>query len=169
MLSLYRSFSRREKLLLISLILLLVFLDQLVKILVSSNLMLNYGYVEILPFLELRYIINRGVSFSFLEGLDYKLIAFISFFACILAMYLITDFYKTKSLELIIVISLLLAGSLGNLIDRLLYKGVIDYIHVYYGNYSFPVFNLADCFITFCSIIIIKNVILSWKAKKNHK
>lgn len=165
MFKLYKSLSSREKFLLVSLILLLVLLDQIVKIVISNNLMLNYGYIAILPFLELRHVINTGVSFSFLAGLDYKIIAFISFFACILALYLITDFYKSKSLELIIAISLLLAGSIGNLIDRLAYKGVIDYIHVYYGSYSFPIFNLADCFITFCSIIIIKNVILSWYSK----
>jgi signal peptidase II len=165
--NLYKSLSRREKLLLLGLIIFLVLLDQLVKLAISGNLMLNYGYIEILPILELRYIINSGVSFSFLSGLDYRLIAFISFFACTLALYLIADFYKSKSLELIIAVSLLLAGSIGNLIDRLVYKGVIDYIHVYYQSYSFPIFNLADCFITFCSIIIIKNVIISWRSKKS--
>ncbi len=167
MVSLFRSLSKVEKFILVFFISALVLADQLIKILVSSNLGLNFGYIEVLPFLEIRYIINEGVSFSFLVGLDYKIIAIISFLACLLALYLIIDFYKTKSIEVLLVVSLLLSGSIGNLIDRLMYKGVIDYIHVFYGEYSFPIFNLADCFITFCSLIILKSVIMGWYSKKS--
>ncbi|MDR2007840.1 MAG: signal peptidase II [Alphaproteobacteria bacterium] len=162
--NLLKSFTPRQLILLALSIVVLVVLDQIVKYVVSSNMILYYDYISILPFLEIRYIINTGVSFSFLDGLDYKLIAIISFSAIILATYLIVSFYKVAGIELIIVLSLLLAGSIGNLIDRLRLGGVIDYIHVFWGQYSFPIFNLADIYINFCALIIIKNVILNKKS-----
>ncbi|MDR0484837.1 MAG: signal peptidase II [Alphaproteobacteria bacterium] len=160
---LLKSFNKKQLSLLLSLIIILVVIDQLIKYWVSNNLIRNFEYITILSFLEIRYIINTGVSFSFLDGINYQVIALLSFAACILAIFLIAGFYKSVSKEFIIVLALLLAGSIGNLIDRLLFKGVIDYIHFHLGGYSFPIFNLADVYITFCSIIIIKNVILSRK------
>ncbi|MCL2566565.1 MAG: signal peptidase II [Alphaproteobacteria bacterium] len=160
---LLKSFTKKQLLVLLCSIAVLVALDQLVKYIVSVNMGLYYDYIKILPFLEIRYIINTGVSFSFLDGLDYKLIAIISFAAIILATYLIISFYKVAGIEMIIALSLLLAGSIGNLIDRLRIGGVIDYIHVFWGQYSFPIFNLADIYINFCALIIIKNVIMNKK------
>ncbi len=136
----------------------LIFLDQLIKMWMINKLMIGDSYISILPFLEFRLAFNSGVSFSILNNLDYRWLLLISFVSYLIASYMIFGFYNTKTFELYLVICLIMAGAFGNLIDRYEYKYVVDYIHLYYNDYSFPIFNLADCMITICATIIIKNI-----------
>ena len=64
-------------------------------------------------------------------------------------------------------LALLSAGTLGNWIDRVLNHGVIDFLHVYYNQWHFPVFNLADCMITLSTLLIIKSFFVRKKIKGN--
>ncbi|UQY80476.1 Lipoprotein signal peptidase [Candidatus Hepatincola sp. Av] len=149
-------------------ILLIVFLmiDMLSKIAVISNMQL-YESIPILPIFSLTLILNKGVSFSFLQGLDYKLILLLSLLAFIVSFLVVASIYKKINKEAIVALALLSAGTLGNWIDRVLNHGVIDFLHVYYQQWHFPIFNLADCMITLSTILIIKSFFISKKVKGN--
>ena len=108
--------------------------------------------INITSFLQFIIVYNKGVSFSF--------ILLLSFISMIVATLMIGSFFNRVNNEFAISLSLIIAGSLGNFVDRLLYGYVIDFIHVHYLQYSFPVFNLSDCFITLCAIILLKNILI---------
>ena len=86
----------------------------------------------------------------------------------IIAIYLIWRFFiKDKQLNnyYIVIYSMLIAGIIGNMIDRILYGYVIDYLSFNIFGYSFPIFNLADTFIvvSIIMLIIYEGVVIKWK------
>lgn len=135
-----------KKFLSISFIILLI--DRIVKILVQAFLSTNKVYV-IKNFFYLIYVKNIGAAFSILEG---KSILFILIGLTALGLI----FYQVKKRNLSnIGYSLLFGGILGNLIDRIIYGYVIDFIGFEIGSYSFPIFNIADIAIVIGAIIIV--------------
>lgn len=132
----------------------LVIVDQIVKFLVSTYL----NYIDVIPkFLYLSLEKNYGVAFSMLW--NYRLlILIISLLLILFLIYLLNKDYLSKGKNnklLNVTYGLLFGGILGNLIDRIVRGYVIDYIGVYIINYKFPVFNLADSFITIGVILMI--------------
>ena len=131
------------------LIILLVVLDQISKILISSNLALGES-LNLLPFLNFTLIYNTGIAFSFFdEGGNISRWLLVLTVSGILAYLLLLIYKKTPKnrLELMSLI-LIISGGLGNLVDRAFLGYVVDFVHVFYQNYSFYVFNLADSYIT---------------------
>lgn len=140
-----------KKLTILSVIFLLM--DFIIKLIVSNNLEL-YNTIEVIPnFLNIFYVTNIGAAFSILEGSRFLfiIIAFV-------AIYLIYEFLiknnKLNTFE-IVSYSMLIGGITGNLLDRIIYGYVIDYISVNIFNYDFPVFNLADVFIVVSVLLIV--------------
>lgn len=133
---------------------LLVIVDQVVKFLVSTYL----NYINVIPkFLYLSLEKNYGVAFSMLWN-NRLLILIISLLLILFLIYLLNkeSLSKGKNNKLLnATYGLLFGGILGNLIDRIVRGYVIDYIGVYIFNYRFPVFNLADSFITIGVILMI--------------
>ena len=131
------------------LIIFLVVLDQISKILISSNLALGES-LNLLPFLNFTLIHNTGIAFSFFdEGGNISRWLLVLTVSGILA-YLLFLMYKITSknrLELMSFI-LIISGGLGNLVDRVFLGYVVDFVHVFYQDYSFYVFNMADSYIT---------------------
>ena len=131
------------------LIIFLVVLDQISKILISSNLALGES-LNLLPFLNFTLIHNTGIAFSFFdEGGNISRWFLVITVSGILA-YLFFLMYKKKpknQLELMSLI-LIISGGLGNLVDRVFLGYVVDFVHVFYQDYSFYVFNMADSYIT---------------------
>lgn len=132
----------------------LVIVDQVVKFLVSTYL----NYINVIPkFLYLSLEKNYGVAFSMLWN-NRLLILIISLLLILFLIYLLNKEYLSKGKNnklLNATYGLLFGGILGNLIDRIVRGYVIDYIGVYIFNYRFPVFNLADSFITIGVILMI--------------
>jgi len=133
-----------------------LFLDQLSKFLAASFLQLNTPVVLIKNFLNLSLVHNRGAAFGILKNQLFVFVI-ISLLAIALILYHLKD--KKKSLLSSISLSLILGGAAGNLIDRLRFGFVIDFLDFR----VWPVFNLAD------SAITIGVVLLSWEllCKKN--
>lgn len=133
---------------------LLVIVDQVVKFLASTYL----NYINVIPkFLYLSLEKNYGVAFSMLWN-NRLLILIISLLLILFLIYLLNKEYLSKGKNnklLNATYGLLFGGILGNLIDRMVRGYVIDYIGVYIFNYRFPVFNLADSFITIGVILMI--------------
>ena len=136
----------------------LAIIDQVIKLFLNKYL----SYKTIIPnVLYLKLEKNYGVAFSMLWN-NKVLILIISFLLILFLIYLLNKDYLSKGIEsklTNITYGLLFGGILGNLIDRIVRGYVIDYIKVNIFNYSFPVFNLADSFITIGVILMIISII----------
>ena len=142
-----------KKVYIIALISLII--DQIVKILVSNYLILGQTTKIINNFFYLTYVQNTGAAFSILIGYRYILIII----TLIFLYYLYKYTKKQTNLNKLAILShgLLLGGIIGNLIDRIIYGYVIDYLDFMIFNYNFPIFNLADTFIVIGCIILVIN------------
>ncbi len=135
----------------------LVIFDQFTKYLAVANLAGNDGFVLIKGVLEFQYLENTGAAFSILEG---KMFVFYIVTIIIggLVIYFMLHMPKHgRFLILFYSFSVLLAGALGNLIDRIMNHYVIDFI--YFSLIHFPVFNVADIYVT-CSVFFVMIMIL---------
>lgn len=132
---------------------LLMFIDQLIKYFVIHNLEL-YKSIKLIPnFFYITFVKNDGAAFSILRGNRWLLIA-IGIIALMFMIKLIIMDKKITKLD-VVSYSLVIGGILGNLVDRVLYGSVIDYLDFYLLGYNAPVFNFADSCIVIGAIIII--------------
>jgi signal peptidase II len=133
-------------------------LDQITKHLVASNVGL-YRSVPVIPgFFNITHIHNSGAIFGFLSNSDKLPIFLLLTGSSFLALgFVIYYFIKTPASERFVKLSLslILAGALGNLIDRLGRGYVIDFLEFYHKTWSFPSFNVADSCITIGAILLI--------------
>lgn len=144
-----------------------VLLDQITKYLIIKSIPL-YGKISLLPFLDIVHIRNPGVAFGFLSDLpeNFRIYFFILVF--LVAVVLISVFiYHTQLVEkmMLVSLSLILSGAVGNSIDRLRLGYVTDFIDFHWfgdPKLHWPPFNAADSCITIGVILlIIHSLILS--------
>lgn len=138
----------------ILLIAFLVVADQISKILIRANFDKNQSLMVIKDFFYISHRTNRGAAWSFLADKEWGIYALagVSFIASCVMIYMIL---KTKNNRFRAVLSVICAGSIGNLIDRVLFLGVTDFLELHFGNYIFPTFNIADSLITCGSAAMI--------------
>jgi len=124
-----------------------IFLDQLTKYLTVKNISL-YSNIEIIDGLfNLTYVQNPGGAFGFLAQQSDIVRAVVFIFVSSLALILIGYFYYTTPKEFSVLstgFALIFGGAIGNLIDRIRFGKVVDFLDVYIGNYHWPAFNIAD-------------------------
>jgi signal peptidase II len=129
--------------------LLAIILDQASKLAIAGSMQL-YESIEIMPFFKLTYVHNTGAAFSFLSeagGWQRWFFAGLALaISAVIAVWL-TRLKKHETL-LAVALALVLGGAVGNLIDRLAYGYVIDFLDVYYDTWHWPAFNIADSAIT---------------------
>lgn len=144
----YMSPQLKSRLKWFSLVTVLVLLDYASKRLVFH--FLEFESVQLMPFFALTYACNSGAAFSLFSNFG-SLLLWFSVAASILFVVLI---FRTPHHRfwLGLAFSGILAGAVGNLIDRALRGCVIDFLHFYVGDLSFPIFNLADTCITLGAI-----------------
>jgi signal peptidase II len=146
---------------------LVLLLDQLSKQVVIANMQL-FDSIELLPVFNLTYVRNYGAAFSFLSDAGgwqrwfFTLIAVV--ISAVLAVWLARN--NRAQVKLNLALSLVLAGAIGNLIDRSVYGYVIDFLHVYYQNWHYPAFNIADSAICIGAALLIWDSFSSEEAKK---
>ena len=126
----------------------IVLIDRISKILIEKFLGNKVIYI-IKNILYIVYSKNIGAAFSILEGKQF-LLSLIGVFALIF----IYDYVK-KNKVYNIGYSLLFGGIIGNVLDRLIYGYVIDFIGIKIFSYNFPIFNIADTAIVIGAVIII--------------
>lgn len=115
-------------------------------------------------FFNIQLVWNSGVAFglfSFEEDFYYNLITLIIIFVVILVIYLAKNANKLDRY----LYSMIIGGASGNLLDRLLYRSVPDFIDLHYNNFHWFIFNVADIFITIGIISLIFSDILKNKIK----
>lgn len=130
-----------------------VLIDQIIKIIVSFNMELNSSIMIIKNFFNITYVQNTGAAFSILSGNRILLIL-----VALLALNIIyLMFIRNKDLKNKekIVYGLLIGGIIGNLVDRIVYGYVIDYLDFNFFGYNYPIFNFADILITISVILIL--------------
>ena len=124
---------------------LVLVLDQASKLAIDSHMQL-FESIGLLPSFNLTYVHNTGAAFSFLSqagGWQRWLFAALAIvISSIIAIWLAR--LSRQQTWLAAALALILGGAIGNLIDRLLYGYVIDFLDVYYQNWHWPAFNIAD-------------------------
>ena len=133
-----------------------VVLDQVSKLVVSGSMQL-YQSIKIMPYFNLTYVHNTGAAFSFLSDAGGWQRWFFAGLAVIISSVMVVWLAKLKQHEtlLAVALSLVLGGAIGNLIDRLAYGYVIDFLDVYYQSWHWPAFNIADSAITLGVVLML--------------
>jgi len=136
--------------------LVVIILDQLSKYVANAQLV----YAEplaVLPSFNLTLLYNRGAAFSFLSdagGWQRWFFVAISFIAAIFLTFWLRKL-KSEQWALALALSLVIGGAVGNLVDRLWFGYVIDFIQLYYKNFYWPAFNIADSAITVGAVLLV--------------
>ncbi|MBQ5805167.1 MAG: signal peptidase II [Erysipelotrichaceae bacterium] len=123
-----------------------ILLDQITKYYVAHNFIQGARQKVIDGFFYLTYVRNTGAGFSILQGQRWVFII-LTFIALPLFIYLYVKSDPGHKLERFAYL-LLISGTIGNFIDRVLYGSVVDFLDFIIFGYDFPVFNVADIFIT---------------------
>jgi signal peptidase II len=149
----------------------IVVLDQLSKLAVAARIRLHAS-VNVIPGLfDLVHVRNRGMAFGFMNrpGMDlgyYFLVA-----ASICALFLLLGWslkLRGREPRLTFGLSMIMGGAAGNLIDRLLYREVIDFLDFYVGTLHWPAFNVADSAITVGTVWVAACLFLAGPRKETH-
>ena len=136
--------------------LLAVILDQASKLAIAGSMQL-YQSIQIMPYFNLTYVHNTGAAFSFLSEAGGWQRWFFAGLALVISVVIAVWLARLKQHEtlLAVALSLVLGGAIGNLIDRLAYGYVIDFLDVYYQTWHWPAFNIADSAITLGVILML--------------
>ena len=138
--------------------LLLVCSDQLSKMLIRSALPHMSEVAVIDRFFYLFHIRNSGAAWSFLANKSWG-IHLLTALSAVVSVLLIVVIKRCKPLDLRIPLVLILAGSIGNFIDRVRLGYVTDFLSFRFGSYVFPTFNIADAYIV-CGMICLMITLL---------
>jgi signal peptidase II len=133
----------------------ILLLDQVTKITMSR--LLVYGQSEVItPYFNLVMVYNQGAAFSFLANSGGWQRWFFSGLAFVVSLVIIWMLWKNASQRLFCwSLSLILGGAVGNLIDRLIYGHVIDFLDFHIGTLHWPAFNVADSAITLGAALFV--------------
>lgn len=146
-------------------VILLVVLDQASKIyltLVNKTSPIDLEVIR--GFFRITYTCNDGAAFSILKGKRVFFIIMTIIVVCLIVYYLLKNkVYWVEKYSLLLIIS----GAVGNLIDRIMYGYVIDFLDFIIFGYDFPVFNIADSFITIGAIGLIISILFLNKEGEN--
>jgi signal peptidase II len=138
-----------------------VLLDQISKYALIKSLRLYESVPVIAGFFNLVHIRNRGMAFGLMNrpdinyGFYFLIIGTLG--AIVLLLFWFFKFNKDGN-QITLGLSLILGGALGNLIDRLRFREVIDFLDFYLGTYHWPAFNVADSAITIGTFWVVINL-----------
>jgi signal peptidase II len=143
-------------------------LDQITKAAISSRFLMHESYTVINGLFNLVYVMNPGAAFGFLASASatFRYIFFIgiTFTAILLIIYYLVK-SKPDSIVTVISLTLIFAGAVGNLIDRIRFGAVVDFLDVYINTWHWPAFNVADSAITVGAILMIWEMVISTKKR----
>ena len=142
----------------------IVIIDQVTKAMIRTKLPLHES-VSIIPgFLDFTHVLNTGAAFGFLNGADfpYKTTAIaIIATAALVGVSLYSVSLSRHQVAARVGLALIVGGAAGNLVDRLMLGWVVDFVDVYWRDYHFWAFNVADSAITIGVTIMIVDMLRS--------
>lgn len=139
----------------------LVIADQLTKHLAVVRLKNQAAYNLINGILEFNYLENRGAAFGVLQNQKYFFVFVALIFIGVIVFVLIKVPTQKKYYSLNILLVMIAAGAIGNMIDRVRYDYVVDFI--YLVCIQFPIFNMADIYVTTATVILVFQILFVYK------
>ena len=153
----------------LSIVFFVYLLDRITKIYILHLTQDNFGieifsskYLNILP------IWNKGISFGLFSFDKMNLYHFLTFFISVIILILIIMAIKNQGFKRLLLL-IIIGGALGNLYDRIIFNGVLDFIDFHVGNFHWFIFNVSDIFITIGVIGMIFLELNTNKKKFNEK
>lgn len=147
-------------------VIVVVALDQITKAAIVAKFFIHESYPIIDGFFNLVYVMNPGAAFGFLANTAaiFRYIFFIGITALVILL-IIYYILKSKSQNMFTVVSLTLifAGAVGNLIDRVRFGAVVDFLDFYIRSWHWPAFNVADSAISLGAVLMIWGMIIQRK------
>jgi signal peptidase II len=141
-----------------------ILLDQFTKWLIVNNMLLGESIPIINNVLYITSHRNRGAAWGILQGQMWL------FYVITIVVIVGIIFYLQKAARgkmlLGVSLALMLGGAIGNFIDRVMRKEVVDFIHAYIFNYNFPVFNIADSSLVIGVILLMIQMLLDERGSK---
>ena len=136
--------------------LLALVLDQVTKLIVIAEMRL-YESIPVLPYFSFPRVHNYGAAFSFLADAGGWQRWFFTLFAAAISVLIIWWLTKTRRDQILLPMAycLILGGAIGNLIDRIAYGYVVDFLDAYYQHYHWPAFNIADSAIFLGAVLLL--------------
>jgi signal peptidase II len=158
---------QKKKVIFLLTVALLLVLDQVTKYFIHAGMALHESIPVIPGFFSITYIRNPGAAFGFLAGASptFRYVFFIG--VTIAAIGLILHYLRTYAAGdqlLTISLGMILSGAVGNLIDRVRFGEVIDFLDVYLGTTHWPAFNIADSAISVGAFILFIHLIQQKKS-----
>ena len=147
---------------------LLVAIDQFTKRLIMVNIPVTGDISVIDHVLKIVFVQNTGAAWGIFKNST----VFLAVFSCLVMAFMVFFFFRLdwkvkKHRPLMFICVLVTSGAFGNLLDRLLLKYVVDFIYIELIN--FPVFNIADCYITIPMIVLAFLLIFYYKDEDFNK
>jgi len=147
----------------------IILLDQATKWVIVGTLRLGQGLPVVPGFFDLVFVLNPGAAFSFLATLPDSVRNPFFITISVTAVILILV-YRTRHLQqhelASLSLALVLGGAIGNLIDRLRYGMVVDFLLVHVYEYHWPAFNVADSAISVGVTLMVLDMFLEWRREK---
>jgi signal peptidase II len=145
-----------------------IFFDQLSKWWILNLVMAPPKIIEVTQFFNLVLVHNRGASFGiFSDAPGWASIALIVF-AIIISIVLAIWMWQAQETFLSIALALVIGGAIGNVIDRIRFGAVVDFLDVHAGGWHWPAFNVADSAITLGVILLILDSLKSKSEKPKY-
>lgn len=142
----------------------LIVVDQYTKFMVTLHIPLNYSVKVVEGFFNLTHIRNSGVAFGIFSEQNSELKPYLLIFVSIVAiMAIMVIFHQTEKDKRLVQTGLVLvfSGAIGNLIDRVIHKEVIDFLDFYIENQHWPAFNVADSCITIGVMLMAADMLVN--------
>ncbi len=140
---------------------LLLSIDQFTKYLAVIMLKDQPAFSIIDGILELNYLENRGAAFGLLQDQKGFFVFIASLFLCVIVYVLFRTPEGKKYTRLHVLLVLIAGGAIGNMIDRLRLDYVVDFIYLVF--IRFPIFNVADMYVTFSTAILVFQVLFVYE------
>ena len=136
--------------------LLALVLDQVTKLIVIAEMRL-YESIPVMPYFSFTRVHNHGAAFSFLADAGGWQRWFFTIFATAISALIVWWLTKTRRDQILLSMAycLILGGAIGNLVDRIAYGYVVDFLDLYYQNYPWPAFNIADSAIFLGAVLLL--------------
>lgn len=142
-------------------LILLVLGDQMTKYIAVLKLKDGPAFSIIDGVLEFNYLENRGAAFGILQNQKIFFVFVAAIFLCVIIYVLVKAPDDKKYTRLHVLLVMIAGGAIGNMIDRLRLDYVVDFIYIVLIN--FPIFNVADMYVTFSTAILVVQVLFIYK------